>query len=55
VQLLTDSDTDVAIPGEPYGFGTLIRAQADGDLVTLADRKRRAGRAALHELLALAP
>ena len=23
------------MPGEPYTFGTLIRAQADGDLQTL--------------------
>ena len=26
---------DLEIPGEDYTFGTLIRAQADGDLQTL--------------------
>jgi glucose-6-phosphate isomerase len=46
---------DVPIPGQDYGFATLERAQADGDLVTLADRKRRAGRVPLEELLRLAP
>ncbi len=55
VQVVTDSGTDVDIPGQDDGFATLIRAQADGDMVTLADRKRRAGRVALDELLALAP
>mgnify|MGYP006196130993 CR=1 FL=1 len=53
VQVVTDTGTDVPIPGEDYGFGTLIRAQADGDMVTLADRKRRAGRVLLDELLAV--
>jgi len=43
---------DVAIPGAPYGFATLERAQADGDLLTLRDRKRRAGRVRLAELVA---
>ena len=27
--------SDLEVPGEPYTFGTLIRAQADGDLQTL--------------------
>jgi transaldolase / glucose-6-phosphate isomerase len=35
VQIVDDPATDVEIPGEPYTFGTLIRAQADGDLQTL--------------------
>jgi transaldolase / glucose-6-phosphate isomerase len=35
VQIVDDPETDVEIPGEPYSFGTLIRAQADGDLQTL--------------------
>jgi transaldolase / glucose-6-phosphate isomerase len=50
-----EGGVDVPIPGEDYGFATLERAQADGDLVTLADRKRRAGRVPLEELLRLAP
>jgi hypothetical protein len=55
VQVVGDATEDVAIPGQDYGFAALERAQADGDLVTLADRKRRAGRVALEELLDLAP
>jgi transaldolase / glucose-6-phosphate isomerase len=53
LQVVTDTDTDVPIPGEGYGFGTLVRAQADGDMVTLADRKRRAGRVPIDELLSV--
>jgi transaldolase / glucose-6-phosphate isomerase len=52
VQVVADhGDEDVAIPGAPYGFAALERAQADGDLLTLHDRKRRAGRVALSELV----
>jgi glucose-6-phosphate isomerase len=46
-----DDAADVPIPGEPYGFSGLKAAQADGDLVTLHERKRRAGRVAVDELL----
>ena len=47
VQVVADhADEDVAIPGAPYGFATLERAQADGDLLTLHERGRRAGRRA---------
>jgi transaldolase / glucose-6-phosphate isomerase len=35
LQLVHDADADAEIPGEPYGFRTLISAQADGDLQTL--------------------
>ena len=38
VQVVGDDPDDVAIPGAPYGFATLERAQADGDLLTLRDR-----------------
>jgi transaldolase / glucose-6-phosphate isomerase len=52
VQVVADhGHDDVAIPGEPYGFATLERAQADGDLLTLHDRNRRAGRVRLAELV----
>jgi glucose-6-phosphate isomerase len=44
---------DVPIPGQPFGFGTLIRAQADGDLQTLQRRGLRAARVALGDLLSL--
>jgi glucose-6-phosphate isomerase len=35
VQVVDEPVEDVEVPGEPYTFGTLIRAQADGDLQTL--------------------
>jgi transaldolase / glucose-6-phosphate isomerase len=35
VQVVDDPQQDIEVPGEPYTFGTLIRAQADGDLQTL--------------------
>jgi transaldolase/glucose-6-phosphate isomerase len=51
VQVVADHAGDVAIPGAPYGFVTLERAQADGDLLTLHDRNRRAGRVRLVDLV----
>ena len=42
IQITADATQDLAIPGEPYTFGTLIRAQAVGDLQALKSRKRRA-------------
>ena len=35
VQIVDEPQEDLEIPGEAYTFGTLIRAQADGDLQTL--------------------
>src|SRR5256714_8714970 len=35
LQLVDEPAGDLEIPGEPYSFATLIRAQADGDLQTL--------------------
>jgi glucose-6-phosphate isomerase len=35
LQLVDEPRDDLEIPGEPYSFATLIRAQADGDLQTL--------------------
>jgi transaldolase/glucose-6-phosphate isomerase len=37
----TVDDEDLEIPGETYGFGTLIAAQAMGDYQALLDKKRR--------------
>jgi hypothetical protein len=51
VQVVSDDPDDVPIPGQAYGFSGLKHAQADGDLVTLRDRKRRAARVTLGELL----
>lgn len=39
--LTTDPGEDLPIPGEPYGFGTLQRAQALGDHRALVKRGRR--------------
>ena len=41
----------IAIPGQPYDFATLERAQAAGDLLTLRQRGRRAARVTLDSLL----
>jgi len=35
VQLVHDPQAEAEVPGEPFDFATLIRAQADGDLQTL--------------------
>jgi glucose-6-phosphate isomerase len=35
LQLVDEPQEDLEVPGESYTFGTLIRAQADGDLQTL--------------------
>jgi glucose-6-phosphate isomerase len=52
VQVVGDAEGEVvAIPGRPYDFGTLERAQADGDLLTLRQRGRRVGRVDLADLL----
>ncbi|HEU4521724.1 MAG TPA: hypothetical protein VFT12_06960, partial [Thermoanaerobaculia bacterium] len=42
IQLTGGPREDVAIPGEPFGFGALARAQAIGDFQSLASRNRRA-------------
>lgn len=40
--LTADNGEDLTIPGEPYSFDTLFRAQALGDLQTLHHHNRRA-------------
>jgi hypothetical protein len=42
MQLTGGGHQDVPIPNEKFGFGVLVRAQAIGDLQSLASRKRRA-------------
>jgi transaldolase / glucose-6-phosphate isomerase len=42
---------DVPIPGRPYTFGTLIDAQALGDLRSLRGRGRRVARVTLEQLM----
>jgi transaldolase / glucose-6-phosphate isomerase len=51
VQVVGEAATYVPIPGKDYEFGALEQAQADGDLLTLHERKRRAGRVRFDELL----
>ena len=47
LQLLGHDPDDVAIPGQPYSFGVLKRAQARGDLTALRAHGRRAMRVCL--------
>lgn len=42
IQITVDPKRDLPVPGEAYTFGTLIRAQADGDLASLQKYGRRA-------------
>ena len=55
VQAVGEAAVDIPIPGRDLGFEQLLRAQADGDLLTLRERGIRAGRVELRDLLALAP
>ena len=47
----TNRDVDVPIPGQPYTFGTLIDAQALGDLRSLRRRGRRVARVTFEQLM----
>ena len=49
-----DRDVDLEIPGKPFTFGTLIDAQALGDLEALRSRGRRVARVSLKEMEDLA-
>ena len=40
-QITADQKEDLDIPGEPYSFGTLVAAQALGDMKSLFTRNRR--------------
>ena len=42
LQSTADDGADVAIPGEKFGFATLVKAQALGDFESLTSRGRRA-------------
>lgn len=50
LQIVGDTEDDLPIPGERFGFATLERAQAAGDLQALQDRGRRAGRVHFDDL-----
>jgi hypothetical protein len=42
VQITSETDRDIDIPGQKYSFGVVIAAQAAGDLAVLESRGRRA-------------
>jgi transaldolase / glucose-6-phosphate isomerase len=50
VQVVDDPGDELAIPGRPFGFRRLIRAQADGDLAALRGRSRPIVRVTLDDL-----
>jgi transaldolase/glucose-6-phosphate isomerase len=50
LQLIDDEGDELPIPGKPFGFRRLIRAQAAGDLETLKERGRRVARVRLEDL-----
>jgi hypothetical protein len=50
LQLIDDEGDELPIPGKPFGFRRLIRAQAAGDLETLKERGRRVARMRLEDL-----
>ena len=52
LQVTADSDSDAAIPGRPWGFRTLIEAQARGDAEALRDEGRPVARVPLSRLRA---
>jgi hypothetical protein len=50
LQVVDDPGEELPIPGKPFGFRRLIRAQAAGDLETLKERGRRVARVRMEEL-----
>ena len=53
LQLIDEPTEDLEIPGEPYTFATLIRAQADGDLQTLRNHGLPAVRVSVGDIDAI--
>jgi transaldolase / glucose-6-phosphate isomerase len=50
LQIVDDPGEEIAIPGKPFGFRRLLRAQAAGDFASLKDRGRRAARIHVEEI-----
>jgi hypothetical protein len=50
IQVVDPPAEDAPIPGQPYSFGTLIAAQAVGDLQSLRAHGRRVARVGLADL-----
>jgi glucose-6-phosphate isomerase len=53
IEVVGNDPADLAIPGQPFSFGALKRAQARGDLESLLARGRHVAVATLEELEAL--
>ena len=50
LQIVDDPGEEIPIPGKPFGFRRLIRAQAAGDFASLKERGRRAARVNLEDV-----
>jgi transaldolase / glucose-6-phosphate isomerase len=50
IQVVDDIGDEIAIPGQDFGFGRLIRAQAEGDFRSLRERGRPIVRVRLEDL-----
>jgi hypothetical protein len=50
VQVVDDTGDEIPIPGREFGFGRLIRAQAEGDYRSLQERGRKIVRVRLDDL-----
>jgi transaldolase/glucose-6-phosphate isomerase len=50
LQVVDDPGDELPIPGRPFGFRRLIRAQAAGDYASLKERGRRTARVHLEEI-----
>jgi transaldolase / glucose-6-phosphate isomerase len=50
LQVIDDQGDELPIPGKPFGFRRLIRAQAAGDFETLKERGRRVARVRMEDL-----
>jgi transaldolase/glucose-6-phosphate isomerase len=50
LQVVEDYGDELKIPGKPFGFARLIRAQAAGDFESLRERGRRVARVQLEEV-----
>jgi transaldolase/glucose-6-phosphate isomerase len=50
LQVVDDTGPELAIPGQKFGFGRLIKAQAEGDYAALKERGRPVARVRLEEL-----
>ena len=50
IQVIDEVEEDIDIPGKPFSFGGLKRAQAEGDLRSLQARGQRVARVTLEEL-----